>query len=96
MRHLFLLTYGDEVGTREEVKAALDRNPLVITWRYDLPHSFYLVADVGAKQLATSIRESLPNGRFVVTLADQDYWGWNSDETWYLFEKKSHKPEGGT
>jgi len=96
MRRVFLLTYGDEVGTREQVKAALDRNPFVFTWRYDLPHSFYLVADVDAKQLATSIREMLPNGRFVVTLADQDYWGWNSDETWYLFTNKSHKPNAGT
>jgi hypothetical protein len=92
MRRLFLLTYGDELGTREEVKNAIDANSLILNWRYDLPHSFYLVADISAKELAASIRESLPKGRFVVTVADHEYWGWNRDETWYLFKNKATKP----
>ena len=92
MRRLFIFIYGDEVGTREEVKNAIDANPLIVNWRYDLPYSFYLVSDVSAKELATSIRETLPKGRFVVTVADHEYWGWNSDETWYLFQNKSTKP----
>lgn len=90
MSRLFLLSYNDELGTREQIKNALDQNRLVSTWRYDLPHSFYIVSSASAKELAISIRNSLPNGRFVVTLADEDYWGWNTDETWYLFEKKTH------
>lgn len=93
MRHLFLLTYDDEFGTRDQIKAALDQNRLVFTWRYDLPYSFYIVSDATAKELALSIRQSLPNGRCVVTLADQDYWGWNSEDTWYLFRNKAHKPK---
>jgi len=92
MRRIFLLTYNDDLGTRDQIKEALDKNSLVLTWRYDLPHCFYLVSEVNAKKLAESIRTLLPTGRFIVTAADDDYWGWNNDHTWYLFSNKTNKP----
>ena len=92
MRKLFLLLYGDVAGTREQVKEAVNSCPYVITWRYDLPHSFYLVSEASAKEIATSLHEKLPKGRFVVVEATEDFWGWGSQDTWYFFRNKKVKP----
>ena len=88
MRRVFLFVYSDKVGTREQVKAAIEVNSNVLTWRYDLPNCFYLVSEVSAQTLAESIHKQLPLGYFVISRADDDYWGWNNKETWYLFKNK--------
>lgn len=96
MKKAYLLAYSNELGTREQVRDALDANPLIENWRYDLPNSFYLISETSSKELANSIRSSLPQGRFIVSLVDKDYWGWNNDETWYLLKNKTQKPTTGT
>ena len=93
---LFILNYSNELGSREVVKGAIDSIPEIPMWRFDLPNCFYLVSALTAKEVALKIREKLPNGRFIVTLMGEDYWGWNNEETWYLFEHKWIKPEQGS
>ena len=88
MRRVFLLTYDDNLGTREQIKQALNNNNLVMTWRYDLPHCFYIVSESSARILAESIRKYFPDGRLLVTRADDDYWGWNNEDTWFMFRNK--------
>lgn len=92
MRKLFLLLYGDSTGTREQVKLAVNNCEHIVTWRYDLPHSFYLISDSNAKEIATALRVRLPNGRLVVIEATDDFWGWGTQETWYFFRNKKVKP----
>jgi hypothetical protein len=93
MRRLFLFVYSDALGTRDQIKQAVESNQYVLTWRYDLPHCFYLVAEVSARTLAESIKQALPNGYFVISRADDDFWGWNYPETWHLFENKYLKED---
>lgn len=92
MRKIFLLNYNDECGSREAVKKAINDCPLIITWRSDLPNSFYLISESDAKSIAKAIRNSIVKGRFIVVDAGNDFYGWNYPETWYLFENKTHKP----
>ena len=92
MRRVFLLTYSNTLGTREEIKKMIESNELIITWRYDLPNCFYIVSEESAKRIAESIRKLIPNGYFIVTRADDEYWGWNNQETWYLFDNKKLAP----
>ncbi len=94
MKSLFILLYGDKVGSREVVKEAVDACPHIITWRYDLPHSFYLVSESNAKTIALWLREKIPSGQFTVIKADtSDFWGWGHKATWYLFRNKKHMPK---
>lgn len=95
MKRVYLLAYSDTLGTRQEVKAILDKLPEVITWRYDLPHSFYLVSESDAKSLAVSIRaETGEKGRFLVTeIPDANRWGWLPPDTWYFVRNRKVKPK---
>lgn len=52
MKYLFV--YGAAL-TRDAAKAAIDASPLVKTWRYDMPNSFYLVSDFSAQKLYEDI-----------------------------------------
>lgn len=92
MRKLFLLLYDDYVGTRDEVKAAIDSIAAITDWRYDLPNSFYLVSEASAKLLAEWMRALRPTGRFVIAETASDYNGFNFPETWHMFEHKRQAP----
>jgi hypothetical protein len=65
----------------------------VTTWRYDLPHSFYIVSEADARTLAESIRERLGKGRFLIAEITTNKQGWLPSVTWYLLNNKAHKPE---
>jgi hypothetical protein len=94
VKSLFILLYNDKAGGRESVKAAVDACPHIYTWRYDLPHSFYLVSESDAKTIATWLRKKMPSGQFSVIKADTtDFWGWGYTETWYLFRNKKNMPK---
>ncbi len=92
MRKAFLMVYNDELGSREVVKKELDECPLIITWRYDIPHCFYLISESSAENIATALRDTLGKGKFIIVNVGSDYYGWNSAETWYLLKNKKHKP----
>jgi hypothetical protein len=94
LKSLYILLYNDRVGDREAVKKAVDDCPYISTWRYDLPHSFYLVSESGAKTIAKWLRERMPSGQFTVVKADTaDFWGWGYDATWFLFRNKRTPPK---
>ena len=86
---VFLLNYSTDFGAAEEVKVAVRASPYVAAWRYDLPYSMYLLSERTAKEIAIDLRARRPNGRFMVTELGADYWGWNTDATWYLFANKT-------
>jgi len=92
MKKSYLLVYNDQFGTREQVKAAIDSCSLVITWRYDMPHSFYLISEASAKELGTKLYEARGSGRFVLTEMEH-YWGRASKDTWHLVKNKSLRPK---
>lgn len=95
MKRAYLLIYSDATGTREEIKNWADSESQIETWRYDLPHCFYLISEASAKDLAKSLRAFTgEKGRFLISEAGDNRNGWLPQETWHLLRTKSHKPKG--
>lgn len=93
MRMAYLLVYNDTLGSREDVKRCLDEMNEVIYWRYDLPHSFYIVSEQDAHSLAAALRERMGDGRFIISEVTSNKGGWLPSGTWYLLNNKNHKPK---
>lgn len=97
MRRAYLMVYSDALGTRDQVKACLDALPEIITWRYDLPHSFYLISEEeSATTLADLITMKMGKGRFIISEIGSNKQGWLPDKTWYFINKKMPKPPDDT
>lgn len=92
MRRVYLLAYSDTLGTREQVKAVLGSISGIIHWRYDMPNTFYLVAELTADQIMRSIAAQLSGGRFLVTEIHENRQGMLPKDTWFLIQNKTHPP----
>jgi hypothetical protein len=93
MRHAYILVYSDILGTREEVTKCMDSISQVLTWRYDMPNSFYIISDNSADEIARAINKFTGKTNFLVSEITSNKQGWLSEETWYLINNKTHKPE---
>jgi hypothetical protein len=93
MRMAYLLVYNDALGSREDVKGCLEGMSDVITWKYDLPHAFYIISEADARTLGKTIRERIGDGRFLITEITANKGGWLPKETWYLLNNKVQKPK---
>lgn len=92
MRRAYLLVYSDLLGSRETIKAWADQSPLVKTWRYDLPHCFYLISDATASELDGDLEGFLgKRGRYLITEIDENRQGRLPADTWYLLRNKFHR-----
>jgi hypothetical protein len=95
MRRAYLLVYSDSTGTRDSIKAWANSDPLVLTWRYDLPHAFYLISESTAQELSSSLRSHTGSqGRFLISEIGDNRNGWLPPDTWYLLKNKKNKPKG--
>lgn len=94
MSKAYLFLYDDQVGTREELKDVFNSMNLVSTWRYDLPHCFYLISDSAAAELYTQF-ESIngTKGRFMFMEASDNRQGQMLPDTWHLLTHKQRKPK---
>lgn len=91
MRNVYLLVYSIEI-TRSEIREWANASHFVLTWRYELPNSFYLVSEDSADILASDFREFLRDrGRFLITEISDNRQGWLSADTWYLLKNKKLK-----
>jgi hypothetical protein len=93
MKRAYLLVYNDRLGSRERVKQCLNEMSEVLTWRFDLPHSFYIVSDEDANALSKSIRARIGAGRFIIVEITSNKAGWLPPDTWYLLNNKAHRPK---
>ena len=94
MKHAYLLVYSDNVGTRDQVRDVLDSMPSVTTWRYDIPHSFYVISEYSAEVLSDEfVTRKGSEGRFMFARLADDRYGMMLPETWYLLGHKHHKPK---
>jgi hypothetical protein len=91
MKRAYLLIYNDRLGSRETISSALNAMSEVKLWRYDVPHTFYLISEEDAKTLAKSLRKRLGAGRFLITEITSNKGGWLPKETWHLLKSKSRK-----
>ena len=94
MNRVYAMMYSDVAGSRDDVKKWANEEPLVVTWRYDLPHCMYLVSSATAKDLSESFRRSAkPKSRFIVTEITENSYGWLPPDTWYFMKHKRAKPK---
>jgi hypothetical protein len=93
MKMVYLLVYSDSLGTRDELKSCLEAIPGSL-WRYDMPHSFYLLSDKSAQELSDIIRKRMnKNGRFLITQLASNRQGWITPDSWYLINNLQPKPK---
>ena len=85
MKRTYLLIYSDKLGTREEIRAFLDKRSEILNWRYDLPHTFYLVSDLSAEELYEVIQShNQERGLFLISEVGQTTQGWLPAKSWML------------
>src|SRR5436309_3525453 len=93
MKKAYLFAFSNTLGTQKEMENVLNSIPEVITWRYDMPHAFYIISEADAKTLTDAIRQRAPKGRFIVTeIPEENRQGWLTGESWYLIKNKTNKP----
>ena len=88
----YLLVFNGATGTQDQVKDVLNEMTSVVTWRYDMPHMFYLVSEESADDLAEefeSIRGT--DGRYIFLEYTENSEGRLLDKSWYLLNRKRHK-----
>jgi hypothetical protein len=93
MKRAYLLVYSDQLGSREDVKRCLEGMSEVITWRYDLPHAYYIISIEEANTLAKIIRDRMGKGRFIILEVTSNKGGWLPGESWYLLNQKTRQPK---
>ena len=86
---VYIFIYSNSLGDRDTVKAALQAMPEVLSWRYDIPNSFYLVSNSSAQELTESlIRQLSPESkRFLIMEVSNNRQGYLSKETWDFLRK---------
>ena len=93
MRKVYLLAYSDQAGLRDRIKRWADRSELVVTWRTDLPNTFYLVSEADAEELCDDLTEHMKKPlRFIITEIAENKQGRLPRETWYLLRNRSLMP----
>lgn len=94
MRKSYIFIYNDEVGTREEVKNIIDSMKKIAIWRFDIPHSFYVISDYTAKELYDEfVQKNGTKGRFMFMETNANRQGQMLSDTWYLLTNKTLKPK---
>ena len=89
MRQAYLFIYSRAVGGREAVRAWANQEPAVIHWRYDMPHSFYIISEESAASLSESfIARNGRKGRFLIVEVSDNRQGRLPKETWHLLRNK--------
>jgi hypothetical protein len=96
VRKAYLFLYSDATGGRDVVRSWANREPSVLHWRYDMPHSYYIISERSAAELAQSFTSfNGKKGRFLIIEASDNRQGLLPPETWYLLRHKRQKPKEG-
>lgn len=94
MIRAYLFIYSNITGTREELKEFFDNSPSIITWRFDIENSFYLISEKSAQELYNEFTASRgTKGRFMFVEYNDNSQGQMLETTWYFLENKKAKPE---
>lgn len=93
MKKAYIFIYSEATGGREAIRAWANNESAVIHWRYDMPHSLYLVSELSASELYDSfVNFNGKKGRFLIIEASTNRQGLLPNETWYLLKNKQKKP----
>jgi hypothetical protein len=99
-KRVFLLTYNDAAGPREEVRELIDSLAFVVNWITWSENSFFLIAREGttARKISDALDElrSKDRARYFVCHVDEDRNGWLPKAVWsFLKEPKAIWEEEG-
>ena len=91
MSKTYILVYDDELGNRETIKRFVDSRPEIISWRYDLPNSFYLISDLEARALFKILFDGLDQqsseaGSLLLEITENRQ-GWLARDTWRFIRR---------
>lgn len=84
----YLLVYGNNLGTREQIVDVLNAMSEVRNWRYDMPNSFYIYSETPQKELIDKIRMLRGNNGRCILVKMDDYSGWLPDKTWTFLNRE--------
>lgn len=88
-RCAYLLIYSSGVGTREDICDFIDSQPEILNWRCDIPHTFYLISESDADELAERILNYTGgDGRFLITEVTENSQGWLQRGAWRFLNEK--------
>jgi hypothetical protein len=91
MTKVYLLVYGKDLGTRPRIKACLNELPQVISWRSEMPNSFFIQSEADALTLGAAIHSCMgaENPRFLLTEIPNigKRWGWLTQASWNFIKK---------
>lgn len=91
MRKVYLLVYSDNNITREQITKFMNESDVIITWRYDMPNSYYFISEKMAKDVSIALRKSLFDFRHIIVEIEENYWGLLPNDTWHLIKNKRLK-----
>lgn len=90
----YLMVYSDKLGDRETVKRILGLMPEISHWRYDMPHSFYLLSEASAQELVSSMVSHLGQAsskRFIIAEITDNRQGYLPRETWNFINQTANR-----
>lgn len=94
MKRAYIFIYSDGTGGRDAIKKWVNEEPMVLHWRYDMPHSFYLISENLASELSNSfLNFNGKKGRFLIVETSENRQGLLPSDTWYLLRHKRKKPK---
>ncbi len=83
----YIFIYSDPVGNREELKQTFNEMKSVVRWRYDVPHSFYILSNSSAGELAKEFEERRgTKGRFLFVEMTSNRQGRMLKDAWEFFK----------
>lgn len=87
----YLFTYNDKLGTREEITQFIDGLEEVITWRYELPNTFFLVSEDDLDTIFNRIVQRFSTrGRFLLTeYSAENSQGLLTKRGWQVLNEKN-------
>lgn len=94
MRKAYVFLYSDGTGGREAIRAWVNQDSDVLHWRYDMPHSFYIISEKTAAELSESfLNFNGRKGRFLIVEVSDNRQGILPKDTWHLLRHKVRKPK---
>ena len=94
MKKSYLFIYSNKFGSRDEVRDLIKRTYEIITWRFDIPNSFYLVSESSADDLSEIfLKYSNEEGLFLIVEIKDNYQGWLPERSWSLINDKELPPK---
>lgn len=88
MTNPYIITFGESLGTRQEITDALDKIPEVTYWFAPFPHGVLFTSTLDAGELAKRIEKLFPNarsGKWIIAPVDQyESQGRLPEKGWHL------------